>query len=478
MSDRAGGWHLDEHTHEIVRGNERIRLRPLAYRVLGYLLERQGETVTREELVEAVWRRKPKSDHAISMVIHDVRAALGDDKSNPKHLLTVSGHGYRLEARPQPPETEESAKVPAQFGIVRRFFSSSAFSVSLLISLALGATILSVYDLTQRNTPTADSTSAEFLFDRANYLWGLRGRQNNLSAHDTLISIIERDPDHGPSHALLADMYATRGTSYFGVETKDPWGLVEQHLARAEALVPKMASLPLTRARIFLRRDFRPDLAIQEVDRAITLAPDQAFTYRVKAGVLQLSGRPEEAYAALQVARSIDPYSPYLVSETVANLRRAGHYEEALALFENVRNDVVLDRDTVSLLLLPLGRYDEAFQESLAYVVSHGVDLPIETAPFPTVTRENYPEAYSWLADQVFASGDPEFMSWSALHYLTFARRFDDIVSTLDRLDTIRRSAWLISMQSDPMYEDLGLVDGLRPIYQHYGVEGALYSGD
>ena len=46
---------LDMRNQCLRRGSQAIKLRPKAFAVLGYLLGRRGQLVTKEELLNAVW---------------------------------------------------------------------------------------------------------------------------------------------------------------------------------------------------------------------------------------------------------------------------------------------------------------------------------------------------------------------------------------------------------------------------------------
>ena len=66
--------------------------------LLGYLAERPSQTVSREELLREVWGYSPDAiTRVIDKAVCRLRALIGDSPSQPTHLITVQGIGYRFE---------------------------------------------------------------------------------------------------------------------------------------------------------------------------------------------------------------------------------------------------------------------------------------------------------------------------------------------------------------------------------------------
>jgi DNA-binding response OmpR family regulator len=69
--------------------------------LLRYLTEREGQIVSRKDILEQVWRVHEDTDtRAIDNFIVRLRRYIEDDPSDPQHLLTVRGVGYRFVANP------------------------------------------------------------------------------------------------------------------------------------------------------------------------------------------------------------------------------------------------------------------------------------------------------------------------------------------------------------------------------------------
>jgi len=69
--------------------------------LLRYFTDRESQIVPRKEILEQVWRLHEDTDtRAIDNFIVRLRRYIEDDPSDPRHLVTVRGIGYRFLANP------------------------------------------------------------------------------------------------------------------------------------------------------------------------------------------------------------------------------------------------------------------------------------------------------------------------------------------------------------------------------------------
>ena len=78
------------------RGSEEIKIRPKAFAVLNYLLNRSGQLVTKQELLNAVWPETFVSDAVLKVTVRQLREALEDDSKCPRFIETSHRRGYRF----------------------------------------------------------------------------------------------------------------------------------------------------------------------------------------------------------------------------------------------------------------------------------------------------------------------------------------------------------------------------------------------
>lgn len=70
--------------------------------LLRYLVQRDGQTVSRKQLLADVWNVHEDTDtRAIDHFMSRLRKYIGESTTHPKHLLTVRGVGYRFESGAQ-----------------------------------------------------------------------------------------------------------------------------------------------------------------------------------------------------------------------------------------------------------------------------------------------------------------------------------------------------------------------------------------
>jgi TolB-like protein/tetratricopeptide (TPR) repeat protein len=97
---RFGPFEFDTRTSELRKSGRAVRLAPQPARLLGALLERAGEMVTREEVRQALWSADTfvDVDAGLNYCLGRLRAVLGDSVQAPRFIETLSKRGYRFVA--------------------------------------------------------------------------------------------------------------------------------------------------------------------------------------------------------------------------------------------------------------------------------------------------------------------------------------------------------------------------------------------
>jgi DNA-binding response OmpR family regulator len=94
---RFGDVDLDFEVYQATKGGESLDLSPREFELLRYLIERKGETVSREQLLEDVWGYESyPSTRTVDTHIAKLRAKIGDSGSEPRFVLTIHGLGYKF----------------------------------------------------------------------------------------------------------------------------------------------------------------------------------------------------------------------------------------------------------------------------------------------------------------------------------------------------------------------------------------------
>jgi DNA-binding response OmpR family regulator len=89
---------IDGPRREVRRGDEPVHLTRKEFDLLALLTSTPGRTFTRGELLDDVWDFAWDGDTAtVTVHVRRLREKIEQDPSNPAHLLTVWGVGYRFE---------------------------------------------------------------------------------------------------------------------------------------------------------------------------------------------------------------------------------------------------------------------------------------------------------------------------------------------------------------------------------------------
>ena len=104
---------LDRGAYELRRGEVVVPLQRIPLELLCLLIERRGQLVRREEILERVWGKGVfvDSETSINTAVRKLRRALGDNPEAPRFVVTVPGRGYRFVAEirdPKPSGAEQS----------------------------------------------------------------------------------------------------------------------------------------------------------------------------------------------------------------------------------------------------------------------------------------------------------------------------------------------------------------------------------
>jgi DNA-binding response OmpR family regulator len=94
---RSGGFMFDFDAQRFEKDGRAVELSKTEARLLHSLFTHKGQTLTRERLVERVWPDGAEyvDENALSVAVRRLRAKLEDEPSNPSHIKTVHGIGYK-----------------------------------------------------------------------------------------------------------------------------------------------------------------------------------------------------------------------------------------------------------------------------------------------------------------------------------------------------------------------------------------------
>lgn len=98
------GLRIDRPAKRVFIGGQELLppLSPAQYQLLEILLDNEGQVVSREAIVRAVWSEEEAfgvTEQAIDALVHRLRERIDTMDPDHEYIVTVRGHGFRLENR-------------------------------------------------------------------------------------------------------------------------------------------------------------------------------------------------------------------------------------------------------------------------------------------------------------------------------------------------------------------------------------------
>jgi DNA-binding winged helix-turn-helix (wHTH) protein len=118
---RFGVFEVDLDRGELRKHGLSIRLQDQPFQVLAALLERPGEVVSREELIQRLWPDGTvvDFDRGLNAAVTRLRQALSDSADTPRYVETVARRGYRFLGIVQRADPAAERSAPAGPSLLR-----------------------------------------------------------------------------------------------------------------------------------------------------------------------------------------------------------------------------------------------------------------------------------------------------------------------------------------------------------------------
>jgi tetratricopeptide (TPR) repeat protein len=323
--DRSFGQFTLQPHRQLLAAGEPVHVGGKALDVLSVLVAAEGQLVTKDELMHAVWPNSVVEENALQVHISALRKVLG---SEAHRLTAVWGRGYRFNLLERP---AHGTVTPLQ-GLVR--FGRRG----RLIAVLIGFVLLCGFALAMRwpvdrmsavqKLPADPQVSAIYLQARDNL--AVRSSASLREALRELQTVVERDPGFAPGHAALADAYLLT-TEYGDLAPNIGYPRAMLASQRALELDPNLADAH--RSLGFVQYWFMHDTAAagKSFRRAIALAPGGAEAHFWYADVLADNGEYAAAEREFAAARLGNPGSLAIETDHGWALWMAGREEDGKA---------------------------------------------------------------------------------------------------------------------------------------------------
>ena len=93
---RLGNFEIDAARHELRRAGEAVHIEPQVFDLLVHRVQNRDRIVSKDELIETVWRGRIISEAALSSCVSAARRALDDNGNDQALVRTLHKRGFRF----------------------------------------------------------------------------------------------------------------------------------------------------------------------------------------------------------------------------------------------------------------------------------------------------------------------------------------------------------------------------------------------
>jgi serine/threonine-protein kinase len=282
---------------------------------------------------------------------------------------------------------------------------------------------------------------------------------------------INADPTYALAYAEMAETYCWATASQF-IPSQE--GLVKAKSAAQHALEidPNLGEAYNALAWVKYVHDWDFHGAEQDFKRALALSPGNANVHLWYGNFLIQSGRIEESIAEMNIALSLDPLSPVLVSLTATPLLAAHQYDQALDRLHKVQEldpNSLFPRFFLQQAYEQKGDFQNAINEGRQLALGFG-DTPEHAAAREQTLRRafaNTGQRGYWQAQLEFLKADAKTSMADSFSFATLDARVGDREQAFQWLEKAYREhsqsltlSLLIEpafdgFRADPRFQDL-----------------------
>ena len=134
-----GRWLVEPSLGRVSMDGKTVQVRPKVMDLLVYLAGSPGTVMSKETLLNEVWRTEAISESALTRTITELRSAVGDTADQPRFLETIPKRGYRLIASVRPAVSPQQSRLPKR--------RAPALAIGIVTLLIAGSIALLVFEM-------------------------------------------------------------------------------------------------------------------------------------------------------------------------------------------------------------------------------------------------------------------------------------------------------------------------------------------
>ena len=334
------GFRFDAESPSLWRGDQLVSISPKALEILKLLIQKNGEIVSREELIETVWKDTFVEEGNINYTISLLRKIF----ENKDLIKTVPRRGYFLTAEVKEISRNGNAPPPitsvAADGIVVkhpiRWIPVSVFIVGILVLTSFAFFWRFEKPAEASDLSPEQSSEAMQSYLRGKMILDTRSVENREErAIDEFRRSVTLDPTLAIAYAGLAEGFATLAVKTQYPQSRDITAKAKIAADKALALEPNLAEGYVVRGWIRRTADWDWKGAESDLRHSIELSPKNAAAHQRLSQTLSVVGRQDEALLESQIAYDLDPISEVMIGSRFPILESRGEYDEGLRAAQN-----------------------------------------------------------------------------------------------------------------------------------------------
>lgn len=141
-----GPFRIDIARRRLSRDGRSLTVTAKAFDTLAELVRNAGETLSRDEILSAVWSNTVVEENNLSQQISALRKLLGDTPRNHRYIVTVPGVGYRFVAPVSPANAEREMRKHSRLGrMAREQALGYALAILFILVVSMPVVLNGVY---------------------------------------------------------------------------------------------------------------------------------------------------------------------------------------------------------------------------------------------------------------------------------------------------------------------------------------------